>query len=232
MSSFNISMPKCLRPHLHTTYLLLLLLEHYSPLWTLASNTILTQLYRLLNRFVLTGLGCQPNAQPPTWRTRVSPLVWNFTLDLSGLGDPASSYATAGIALEIIGARKPHRHDKAQTPLVSLNTHLNFFFILFFLCSFIYSFFLFFAFIFFFTSSFIDLFIFCQLLKKYSASWSEIVICFLVFSTISQPFVLSRVKWIIIGVVYQNCRGLFQDFPACVWFVARWRFESRISQIS
>jgi hypothetical protein len=30
------------------------------------------QLYRLLNKFVFTGLGCQPNAQPPTWRTRVS----------------------------------------------------------------------------------------------------------------------------------------------------------------
>jgi hypothetical protein len=43
-------------------------------------------------------------------------LVWNLNLDLSGLGAPASSYATAGIALEIIGARKPHRHDKAVTP--------------------------------------------------------------------------------------------------------------------
>jgi hypothetical protein len=46
----------------------------------------------------------------------VSLLVWNLTLELSGLGDPASSYATAGIALEIIGTRKPHRHDKAETP--------------------------------------------------------------------------------------------------------------------
>jgi hypothetical protein len=59
-----------------------LLLEHYSPLRTLASNTILTQLYRLCNIFVFTGLGCQPNAQPPTWRTRVSLLDWNLTLDL------------------------------------------------------------------------------------------------------------------------------------------------------
>jgi hypothetical protein len=40
-----------------------------------------------------------------------------MSLDLSGLGDPASSYATADIALEIIGARKPHRHNKAETPL-------------------------------------------------------------------------------------------------------------------
>jgi hypothetical protein len=47
----------------------------------------------------------------------MSPLVWNLTLDLSGLGDPASSYGTAGIALEITGARMPNHHDKAVTPL-------------------------------------------------------------------------------------------------------------------
>jgi hypothetical protein len=46
----------------------------------------------------------------------VSLLVWNLTLDLSGLGDPASSYATAGTALEIIGEFKPNRRDKAETP--------------------------------------------------------------------------------------------------------------------
>jgi hypothetical protein len=44
--------------------LLLLLLEHYSPLWTLASITILTQLYRLLNKFGFTGLGCHPMTNP------------------------------------------------------------------------------------------------------------------------------------------------------------------------
>jgi hypothetical protein len=54
--------------------------------------------------------GCRPHAQPPTWRTRVSLFVWNFTLDLSGLGDPASRYATAGLALGFIGTRKPHHH--------------------------------------------------------------------------------------------------------------------------
>jgi hypothetical protein len=100
--------------------IIIIILEHYSRLWILASNTILTQLYRLLNKFVFTELGGQPNAQPPTWRTMVSRFVWNLTLDLSGLGDPASSYATAGIAFEIIGARKLHRHDKAETPLGGL----------------------------------------------------------------------------------------------------------------
>jgi hypothetical protein len=43
-----------------------------------------------------------PVPQPPTWRTRVSLFVWIITFDLSGMGDPASSYATAGIALRII----------------------------------------------------------------------------------------------------------------------------------
>jgi hypothetical protein len=34
------------------------------------------------------------------------------------MGDPASSYATAGIALRISGTFKPHHHDKMETPLV------------------------------------------------------------------------------------------------------------------
>jgi hypothetical protein len=45
------------------------------------------------------GLECQPNAQPPIWRTRVSLFVWNLTLDLSGMGGPASSYAVQCICL-------------------------------------------------------------------------------------------------------------------------------------
>jgi hypothetical protein len=48
----------------------------------------------------------------------VSFFVWNLNLDLSGLGDPASSYATAGLALGFIGTCKPHHHDKVETPLV------------------------------------------------------------------------------------------------------------------
>jgi hypothetical protein len=38
-----------------------------------------------------TGVGCQPAAQPPTWRTRVPLIVWAITFDLSGKGDPTSS---------------------------------------------------------------------------------------------------------------------------------------------
>jgi hypothetical protein len=33
------------------------------------------------------------------------------------MGDPTSSYATAGIALSISGVLKPHHHDKVETPL-------------------------------------------------------------------------------------------------------------------
>jgi hypothetical protein len=40
----------------------------------------------------------------------VSPLP----LDLSGMGDPTSSYATADIALRVSGALKPHHHDKVD----------------------------------------------------------------------------------------------------------------------
>jgi hypothetical protein len=34
------------------------------------------------------------------------------------MGDPTSSYDTAGIALRVSGALKPHHHSKVETPLV------------------------------------------------------------------------------------------------------------------
>jgi hypothetical protein len=51
---------------------------------------------------LFTGWGRQSHAQPPTWSARVSLFVWIITFDLSGMGDPTSSYATAGTALRII----------------------------------------------------------------------------------------------------------------------------------
>jgi hypothetical protein len=57
---------------------------------------------------------------PPTWRAIISLFVWLVPLDLSGMFDPTSSYATAGIALWISGALKPHHHDKVKTPFVGL----------------------------------------------------------------------------------------------------------------
>jgi hypothetical protein len=37
------------------------------------------------------------------------------------MGDPISSYATAGISLRLSGALKPHHHDKVETPSVGMN---------------------------------------------------------------------------------------------------------------
>jgi hypothetical protein len=36
----------------------------------------------------------------------------SYSLDLSGLGDPADSNATAGLALRVTGTHKPLHHDK------------------------------------------------------------------------------------------------------------------------
>jgi hypothetical protein len=41
---------------------------------------------------------------------------WVITFDLSSWGDPASSYATAGLALRIIWPHKPHHYIKVETP--------------------------------------------------------------------------------------------------------------------
>jgi hypothetical protein len=56
------------------------------------------------------------------WNNHISPehldvfhFVWHLPFDLFGLRDPTSSYATAVIALRVIGARKPHHHDKDHT---------------------------------------------------------------------------------------------------------------------
>jgi hypothetical protein len=48
----------------------------------------------------------------------VSLFVWLLPLDLSGMGDLTSSYATAGVALRVSGALKPHHHNKVETPPV------------------------------------------------------------------------------------------------------------------
>jgi hypothetical protein len=36
------------------------------------------------------------------------------------MDDPNSSYATAGIALRVSGALKPHHHDKVEIPSAGL----------------------------------------------------------------------------------------------------------------
>jgi hypothetical protein len=70
---------------------------------TLASFTIAPQSLKVSQELKLfTGWGCQPQAQPPTWKARVSLFVWIITFGLSGMGDSTSSYATTSIGLRII----------------------------------------------------------------------------------------------------------------------------------
>jgi hypothetical protein len=40
----------------------------------------------------------------------------SYPLDLSGVGDPAGSNATAGLALRVTGTHKPLHHDKVEVP--------------------------------------------------------------------------------------------------------------------
>ena len=51
-----------------------------------------------------------PKLQPG----RPGNLVWVITFNLSGMGGPTSSYATASIALRIIWPCKPHHHTKIR----------------------------------------------------------------------------------------------------------------------
>ena len=66
------------------------------------------------------GCGWQPQAQPPTWNTRVSHFIWVSTLDLSSMGGPTRSYATTSIALRILWPRKPFLYNIVRIPLGSL----------------------------------------------------------------------------------------------------------------
>ena len=47
----------------------------------------------------------------------VSLFVWRLPFGLSSKGGPASSYATAGIALRVTDVLKPPHHDKVETPM-------------------------------------------------------------------------------------------------------------------
>jgi hypothetical protein len=46
----------------------------------------------------------------------------SYPLDLSGVGDPVGSNATAGLALKVTGTHKPLHHDKVEIPS-SYNIH-------------------------------------------------------------------------------------------------------------
>jgi hypothetical protein len=53
----------------------------------------------------------------------VSLFVWRLTFDVSSKGGPASSYATAGIALRVPSILKPPHHDKMEPPTRRITFH-------------------------------------------------------------------------------------------------------------
>ena len=94
---------------------------HYNPWRTLifpklSSNIRLKILEVFQQNTFFLGWACQPYAQQPTWRTRVSLFVRVITFVPSGTGGPAGSYDIASIALRIVGPRKPHHFINVGIP--------------------------------------------------------------------------------------------------------------------
>jgi hypothetical protein len=78
---------------------------------------VLNSMYCFLNILVFFyGIGMSTQCPTPSLEDQGVFLFWNLTVDLSSLGDPASSYAATGIALVIIGSHKTHHHDEAEAP--------------------------------------------------------------------------------------------------------------------
>jgi hypothetical protein len=76
--------------------------------------------YLVPQQFSFYGVRLLVSRPTPNLEDQGIPIRLAPTLDLSGMGDPISSYATAGIALRVSGALKPHHHDKVETPSVGL----------------------------------------------------------------------------------------------------------------
>jgi hypothetical protein len=95
--------------------------SNYIPVSSSWGLDILPLFLRLISRFLQRYIFYESEvasltSQPQTWRARVFLLVCLLPLDQSSLGDPASSHATAGIALGVQGAHKPSHHAKVGTP--------------------------------------------------------------------------------------------------------------------
>jgi len=50
--------------------------------------------------------------------SRYFSLSSSYPLDLSGVGDPAGSNATASLPLRVTGTHKPIHHDKVEIPYI------------------------------------------------------------------------------------------------------------------
>jgi hypothetical protein len=97
----------------------------YSSCITLAASHI-PLFVRFRDEFLQGGVG-SPTPNPPTWRARVSLIVWHLPRNLTGMGGPTSSYAAADIALEFIGAHKPLTQQRSAFDKVEIPSRGNVF---------------------------------------------------------------------------------------------------------
>jgi hypothetical protein len=90
---------------------------HYSPWWTLATSKIAVQfpILEASQQNIFMGWGFYTTPHPATWRTRVSCFVWATTFELSGMGGPTSSYATASISPRIVNTHMPPLRQSRAT---------------------------------------------------------------------------------------------------------------------
>lgn len=69
---------------------------------------------RFLTKIAFYKMGLLVHAEPATWRTRLSILVWTLFFDSSDMDGPTGSYTTVCIALRVTVSDKPHHHHKGR----------------------------------------------------------------------------------------------------------------------
>ena len=75
--------------------------------------------FRRFSRYIFVmGVGLSASHPTPSLEDQSIPFSLGHHLDLSGMGGPTSSNATASIALRIIWPRKPHHYVKVGIPSV------------------------------------------------------------------------------------------------------------------
>jgi len=86
--------------------------------WKLASfcQSHRRHLSGFLDKNIFTGRGYLSHAQLPTWRIRISISFWTMNLHLFGVGDPANSHVSTGIARRVLWPGQPHHDVKIGIP--------------------------------------------------------------------------------------------------------------------
>jgi hypothetical protein len=100
--------------------------SHLSIFQVVLDRSVRLFLLWISEQFGFYGVRLLASRPTPNLEDQDIPLRLTLPLDLSGLGDPTSSYATAGIALRVSGALKHYHHHKETTPCGRQNRHFAF----------------------------------------------------------------------------------------------------------